>query len=394
VVIHASEKSGYLLMKLLYFVTEDWYFCSHRLPIARAARDAGFEVVVATRVNAHADYITQEGFRLVPLKIRRRNRNPIQELEAILELVNIYRRERPDLVHHVALKPVLYGSFAARITGVPFVINALAGLGYVFSSDQLRAKIIKSFIRLAFRGLMNRPNSRVLLQNPDDQRLLIESKTILPELTTLIRGSGVDTQRFIPVPEPEQAPVVVTLVARMLRDKGIIEFVEAVNILRQQGVPLLAVLVGTPDAENPTSISEAQLESWQSEGWVEWWGRQEDIPAVWARSHIAILPSTYGEGVPMSLIEAAACGKPIITTDIPGCREIVQHEENGLLVPVKDPVALADAIQRLIENPDQRKGMGAKGRKLVEEEFSEAIVVKKTLDLYQSMLEERRLAVN
>ena len=386
-------KKSIALKKIIYLVAEDWYFCSHRLPIARAARDAGFEVVVATRINTHADCITKEGFRLIPLKIRRRSRNPIRELEAILEIVNIYRRERPDLVHHVALKPVLYGALAARITGVPFVINALAGLGYVFSSGQLRAKIIKLFMRLAFRVLMNRPNSRVLLQNPDDQRLLIESKTILPGLTTLIRGSGVDIQRFIPVPEPEQPPVVVALVARMLRDKGIIEFVEAAKILRQQGVPLLAVLVGTPDTENPTSISEAQLESWQSEGWVEWWGRQEDIPAVWARSHIAVLPSSYGEGVPMSLLEAAACGKPIITTDIPGCREIVQHEENGLLVPVKDPVALANAIQRLIENPDQCKGMGAKGRKLVEEEFSEAIVVKKTLGLYQSILEKRRLAV-
>ncbi|MBN4079183.1 glycosyltransferase family 4 protein [Beggiatoa alba] len=375
-------------MKLLYFVTEDWYFCSHRLPIARAARDAGCEVVVATHVDAHGGTITREGFRLIPLQMRRRSKNPLRELAAVLEIISIYRRERPDLVHHVALKPVLYGALAARFTGVSAVVNALAGLGYVFSSSQSRARILKRFVRAAFRALLNRQNSVVLLQNPDDQRMLIESKTILPERTALIRGSGVNIQRFRPSPELDDGSVMVTLVARMLRDKGILEFVEASRFLRQQGVQFRAVLVGTPDPDNPTSISVSQLEAWQAEGLIEWWGKNNDIPSVWVQSHIAVLPSAYGEGVPMSLIEAAACGRPIITTDMPGCREIVQHEKNGLLVPIKDSKALADAICRLIENPGLRRQMGQEGRKLVEKEFSEAVVVEQTLKLYQSMLGE------
>lgn len=373
-------------MKLLFFVTEDWYFCSHRLPIARAARNAGFEVVVATRVDAHGDAITQEGFRLIPLQMRRRSKSPLRELAAVLEIINIYRRERPDLVHHVALKPVLYGALAARFAGVSAVVNALAGLGYVFSSSQSRARIIKRFVRAAFRVLLNRPNSVVLLQNPDDRRMLIESKTILSERTALIRGSGVDIQRFSPSPEPDDGPVMVTLVARMLRDKGILEFVEASRLLRQQGIQFRAVLVGTPDSDNPTSILVSQLEAWQAEGVVEWWGRQDDVPGVWAQSHIAVLPSAYGEGVPMSLIEAAACGRPIITTDMPGCREIVRHEKNGLLVPVKDSKALANAICQLIESSGLRRQMGQEGRKLVEEEFAESVVISQTLNLYQSML--------
>lgn len=375
-------------MKLLFFVTEDWYFCSHRLPIARAARDAGFEVVVATHVGTYGDTITREGFRLIPLQMRRRSKNPLRELAAVLEIVNIYRRERPDLVHHVALKPVLYGALAARITGAPAVVNALAGLGYVFSSNESRARVLKLLVRAAFRVLLNRRNSVVLLQNPDDQRMLIESKTILPARTALIRGSGVDTRRFRPS-ELVDGPIMVTLVARMLRDKGILEFVEASKLLRQQGIQFRAVLVGIPDPDNPTSIPASQLEAWQAEGLVEWWGQNDDIPRVWAQSHISVLPSSYGEGVPMSLIEAAACGRPIITTDMPGCREIVQHEENGLLVPVRDSRALADAICRLIENPDLRRQMGLEGRKLVEREFAESIVVTQTLNLYQSILGEQ-----
>jgi len=381
-------------MKLLFFVTEDWYFCSHRLPIARAARNAGCEVIVATRVANHGDAIAREGFRVIPLRMRRRSKNPLRELMAVLEMINIYRRECPDLVHHVGLKPVLYGALAARVTGVTAVVNALAGLGYVFSSSHSRARIIKRFVRAAFRLLLNRQNSVVLLQNPDDRRMLLELKTILPERTVLIRGSGVNIQRFRPSLEPGDGSVIVTLVARMLRDKGILEFVEASRLLKQQGIQFRAVLVGTPDPDNPTSISASQLETWQSEGWIEWWGQQDDIPDVWVQSHIAVLPSAYGEGVPMSLIEAAACGRPIITTDMPGCREIVQHEKNGLLVPVHDSKALADAVHRLIENPDLRRQMGKEGRKLVEEEFSESIVVAQTLNLYQSMLGDQWKARN
>jgi len=215
----------------------------------------------------------------------------------------------------------------------------------------------------------------------------LSQKTILPERTALIRGSGVDIQRFRCSPEPKDGPVMVTLVARMLRDKGIHEFVEASRLLRQQGIQFRAVLVGTPDPENPTSIPLSQLKAWQAEGLVEWWGQNDDIPGVWAQSHIAVLPS-YREGLPKTLLEAAACGRAVIASNVPGCREIVQHEQNGLLVPVKDSKALADAIYRLIKYPNLRRQMGQAGRKLVEEEFAESVVVAQTLNLYQSMLGE------
>jgi len=375
-------------MKLLFLVTEDWYFCSHRLPIARAARDAGCEVIVATRVDTHGDTITREGFLLIPLQMSRRSKNPIRELAAVLEIINIYRRERPDLVHHVAMKPVLYGSLAARLTGVPAVVNALAGMGFVFSSDRWKAKLLRPWIRSAFRLLLNQARGKVILQNPDDQRLLIESDVLSRDHTVLIRGSGVDISRFRPSPESEDGPIVATLVARMLLDKGVVEFIEAARLLKHKGISFKAVLVGEPDPENPVSIPDHQLLAWHSEGIVEWWGRQDDIPTVWKQSHIAVLPS-YREGLPRTLLEAAACARPIIATDVPGCREIVQHESNGLLVPVKDSTALAHAIERLLTDKALRHRLGGKGRELVQREFAESIVVHKTLDLYHSMLGKR-----
>jgi glycosyltransferase involved in cell wall biosynthesis len=262
-------------------------------------------------------------------------------------------------------------------------------MGFVFSSDRWKAKLLRPWVRSAFRMLFNQGRGKVILQNPDDQRLLTESDVLSRDHTVLIRGSGVDISRFRPSPEPEDGPIVVTLVARMLLDKGVVEFVKAVRLLKQQGISFRAILVGEPDPENPASIPENQLLAWQSEGIIEWWGQRSDIPAVWAQSHIAVLPTTYGEGLPRTLLEAAACARPIIATDVPGCREIVQHESNGLLVPVKDPAALARAIERLITNQELRYTMGRKGRELVQSEFAESIVVHKTLDLYRSMLGQR-----
>lgn len=371
--------------KLIIYVTEDWFFCLHRLPIARAAHKAGFEVVVATRVAEHRDDIEREGFRLIPLTMRRRSKNPFRELLAILEILQIYRRERPDLVHHVSMKPVLYGSLAAWLAGVPAVVNAFTGLGFVFASDRLLAKSLRPWIKLACRLWVNRSKCKSMFENPDDQRIMTASKVLSPERTVLIRGSGVDISVYHPTPEPDGGPIVVALVGRMLLDKGVVEFVEAARLLKHQGLSVRAILVGAPDPENPVSISERQLLAWQSEGFIEWWGLQRDIPAVWKQSHIAVLPS-YGEGLPRALLEAAACARPIIATDVPGCREIVQHESNGLLVPVKDSAALAQAIERLVTDQTLRYRMGRKGRELVQREFAESIVVNKTLDVYRSML--------
>ncbi len=370
--------------KILYLVTEDWYFCSHRLPIARAARDAGCEVVVATRVQKHGESILREGFRLSPIGMRRRGKNPWFELQAVRELKRIYQLEQPDLVHNVALKPVLYGSLAARFARVPSIVNALAGLGYVFSSRNWKAALLRPFVQLGFRFFLNQPGSNVIVQNPDDYQILLRGAGLPKKQMNLIRGSGVNVYRFRELSEPKGVPVV-TMVSRMLWDKGVGEFVAAAQMLKQRGIKARFVMVGPRDQENPACVQQDKLLEWQRKGVVEWWGQRDDIPTVWGNSHIAVLPS-YREGLPKTLLEAAACGRPIITTDTPGCREVVRNEENGLLVPVRNPQALADAIQRLVENPDERYRMGQMGRSLVVEEFSESIVVQKTLDVYRSLL--------
>jgi len=371
--------------KILYLVTEDWYFWSHRLPIARASRERGFDVVVATRVQSHGDKIAGEGFRLVPLRWRRRSLHPWNETRALIELLDVYKRERADIVHHIALKPAVYGSLAARLTRSTAVVNTVAGMGYVFTSRELKARFLSPLLKGAFRFLFNRPNVRVIIQNPDDGRALNEFCGVGRDQTVLIRGSGVDLSRFVPTPEPAGRPNV-TMVSRMLWDKGVGELVEAAKILRDANDPIDVTLVGIPDPENPASIPNAQLEAWQREGLVKWLGYQEDIARVWAASTIAVLPTTYGEGVPKALIEAAACARPIIATDVPGCREIVLAGESGLLIPPRDTAALVEAIRRLSHDAGLRKRMGERGRTLAAGGFSEETVVEQTLALYDSLL--------
>jgi glycosyltransferase involved in cell wall biosynthesis len=370
---------------LLYLVTEDWYFWSHRLPIARAARAAGWEVLVATRVGSHGDMIRQEGFRLIPIKMRRRSLAPWREIATVAELIGIYRRERPDLVHHVAMKPVLYGSLAAAVAGVPAVVNARAGMGYVFTSSAMKARLLRPLIKKAVRWLLDRANARLILQNPDDVAAM-SAGTVAPKRIVLIRGSGVDTTAFAPAPEPGGTPVAV-MVSRMLWDKGVGELVEAARLLKERKASVDVVLVGPPDPENPASISEGQLRDWEASGDVAWWGERSDIAQIWAKSHIAVLPS-HREGLPKSLLEAAACGRPLVATDVSGCREVVRPGETGILVPPRDPGSLADALERLATDPDLRRRMGSAARELVERELSQEVVVEQTMALYRELLPE------
>lgn len=372
--------------KLLFLVTEDWYFCSHRLPIARAARDAGFAVTVATRVNHHGDAIRAEGFDLVPLSWERANSNPLREIAALLEITGIYRRLRPDIVHHVAVKPALVGSLAGRLAGVPHMVNAIAGLGFVFASRSLKARILRPLISLGFRALLNGAHSRVIVQNPDDERLLIDRRLVAPERLVLIKGSGVDLDRFYPLPEPAAGPPVAALVSRMIWDKGIGVLVEAARLLKARGVALKVVLAGQPDPENPAAIGADQLRAWHDEGIVEWVGFCDDVAGLWARSHIAVLPSWYGEGVPKSLLEAAAAGRPLVAVDGPGLREVVRDGVTGLLVPPRDAGALADGLQRLAEDAGLRQRLGQAARSLAEREFGEDTVIRGTLELYRTLL--------
>ncbi len=363
--------------KLLFLVTEDWYFVSHRLPLAVAAREAGFDVVVATREGMHGQVIRDAGLKFIPFELSRRGGNPLAE---ITKLTRLYRSERPAIVHHVALKPVLYGSLAARLVGVTQVVNAVAGLGWLFTSGGLAARTVRPVVRGLLARLLAASGSRTIVQNPDDQALLVRSGVPKDRLR-LIRGAGVDTAAFSPAEEPP-AFVTVVLAARMLWDKGVGEFVAAAKHLHDEGVFARFVLVGEPDSANPASVPEASLRAWHGQDGIEWWGQRADMSAVLKQAHIACLPS-YREGLPKSLLEAAACGLPIVTTDTPGCREVVTDGDNGFLVPVKEVDALAAALRKLIIDASLRRLMGGRGRARALAEFSLESVIVQTLAVYQ-----------
>ena len=364
-------------MKLLFIVTEDWYFVSHRLPLAVVAQAAGFDVAVATRVSVHGEVIRSAGIRLIPFELSRRGGNPLTEVVALWRL---YRREQPDLVHHVALKPVMLGALAAWLARVPAQVNAVAGLGWLFTSSRGIVRLVRPVLRWILARLLNQPHSLTIVQNPEDRALLVGSG-LSASRVRLIRGAGVDVEAFHPLMPPPE-PVCIVLVARMLWDKGVGEFVEAASQLTGAGVNARFVLVGDPDPANPASVPESTLRSWHGQHGVEWWGRREDMPAVLQAAHIACLPS-YREGLPKSLLEAAACGLPIVTTDAPGCREVVHDGVNGLLVPVRDAAALAAALGKLIGDAALRRSMGAQSRLRAETEFGLDAVITQTLAVYR-----------
>ncbi len=371
--------------KVLIVVTEDWAFLLHRLPIGRALRDAGADVVIAARVRDDAERIRAAGLRVAPIRLERSGRNALYDLRTVVDLIKLYRRERPNLVHHVALKPVLYGSIAAWITRVPAVVNALGGMGFLFIANSPAARALRSVIQLLFRVILNRRNSRMILQNPDDMNLLTEAAKVRRDRLVLIRGSGVDIDDYTPG-TPADGPPIAVCASRMLHDKGIVELVEAARMLKDRDVAIRIRLVGPTD-DNPASISDEVLTRWAAEGAVEVVGPSDDIAGEYARASIAVLPS-YREGLPKALLEAAASGLPMVSTDVPGCREICRHEETGLLVPVRTVEPLADALQRLATDSDLRSRLGANARRVVEQDFAEPIIVAQTLDLYRRLLDE------
>jgi glycosyltransferase involved in cell wall biosynthesis len=378
------EENFQLMPTLLFFITEDWVFCSHRLPLAVAAVKAGFDVTIITNVNSHGEKIRSSGIRLIPLPLRRSSMNPLRELKTLWQVICIYRSVQPDIVHHVAIKPVLYGSIAALAAGKPRVVNALTGMGYLFISNTLKAKLVRGFIKIVFSILLNIGRTRLIMQNSDDIKMLVEQGITDESRVRLIRGAGVSVTIFVPTPEPP-IPITIILPARMLLDKGVVEFVNAARILKMQGCLARFVLVGGQDPENPANISDMQLGMWQQEGVIEWWGFQADMVSVFSKAHIVCLPS-YREGLPKALLEAAACGKPIVATDVPGCREIVRAGVNGFLVPARDSDTLAEALRNLIDNKVLREQMGSNGREMVLNEFSEEKIIAETMLVYRELL--------
>jgi glycosyltransferase involved in cell wall biosynthesis len=372
--------------KVLLLVSEDWYFCSHRLPIGKALRAAGAEVVVVTRVRRHGDAIRAAGLRLIPIGFDRSGLNPLRDIGTIAALLRIYRRERPDIVHHVALKPTLYGALCAWLAGTPAVVNALGGVGYLFASRARTARLLRPAVRRALRFLMNRRNSRTILQNQDHMAMFERDIGVRRERLVMIRGAGVDVAHFRPTPFPDETPVAVC-VSRMLWDKGIRELVEAARMLKKRGVALRVRLVGPTD-DNPASIPQRTLDAWRAENVVDVAGPSDDIAGELAHAHIAVLPSYYGEGLPKSLLEGAAAGRPMVATDWPGCRDICRDNETGLLVPVRTVEPLADALAKLAGDAGLRERLGRNARRVAETEFAEPIVVEETLALHRKLLAE------
>jgi len=374
--------------KLLFLVNDDAFFVSHRLALGQAARDHGCEVIVAASASQASARIENEGIRFVPLRFDRGGRSLTRDARTLQKIIDLYRREEPYLVHHVTIKPVLYGSTAARIVGVPSIVNAVSGLGYVFiegPNDGRSRQVLRRAVKAAYRFALGAHQSRTIFQNPDDRSYFIENNLVAPARTLLIPGSGVDVQRFAATPlPPETTTPLVVLPARLLWDKGVGEFVEAARRLRQQGCQAKFVLVGSADSTNPARIEERQIHAWQREGIVEWWGHRDHMESIYQQAHVVVLPS-YREGLPLALVEASSCGRACITTDVPGCREIVRDGVTGWLVPARDTAALAATLGAALADQPELRRRGAQGAQRVREGFSKDVVVAHHLKLYETL---------
>jgi len=368
---------------LLYFISEDWFFCSHFMARAKAAQAQGFDILVLTRERAHGQQIRDAGFRLLPIEMERGSTQLFKELCVLRQVWRCYRQQRPTLVHHIALKPIIYGSLAARCLRLRAIVNAPVGMGYVFTTQGSQGRWLRRIVSLLLRGLMNPPGSKVVFENDEDQTDSIRSGSVRSSDAVLIPGAGVDTEVFAPFDVPGDVPIIV-MGARMLRDKGVREYVDAARILAQQGVRARFWLVGAPDPGNPSSFSEAELQAWHDEGVVEWLGHRDDMAYVLRQCQIACLPS-YREGLPKFLIEAMSCGLPMVATDVTGCRQLVLQGQTGLLVPPRDAVGLAEAMGRLLGSTADRVRMGAESRRRAEAEFSVGRISGMTTALYRTM---------
>jgi len=371
---------------LLIVVNDPAFFLSHRLPIALAAMESGLDVHVATADGDSAAKIRAYGFEHHVVNLSRSGTNPVKEIKSIFMLWRLFRQIRPSLVHLVTIKPVLYGGLVARIVGIPGMVAAVSGLGSVFVTKKYRLGIVRHFVEVLYQMALRHPNTMVIFQNPSDRKVLISIGAALENETRLIPGSGVDLNQYPALPEPSGIPVV-TMAARLLREKGVVEFVTAARTLHERGIDCEFRLVGDLDPGNPGTITEQELMQWREEGHIRVMGFRSDIAQQYAESHIVCLPSYYGEGLPKSLIEAAACGRAVVTTDMPGCRDAIVPGTTGMIVPPADAVSLANAIQTLIENEEVRKAMGVAARQLAEKEYAIEKIVDQHMVIYQEVLE-------
>lgn len=371
--------------KLLFFISEDWYFCSHRKRLAQEALRKGFQILIVTRVGNFADEIKDAGFQLINLPIRRGGWNLLADLIILYRLCIIYRKEKPDLVHHVALKPILYGTMAAMISGVKCVVNAFAGLGHIFIASTKSYKVLRKILLIIMKCLFRRRKINIIFQNDDDRQIFLQQRVVPFKKTSIIRGSGVELDIFYPSYGLIKQPPLIVLVGRMLKTKGVEDFTQAARILKNRGKNIQMVLVGPTDDENPASIPNKTLLKWKMRGYVDYWGERSDIARIYRSSTLAVLPS-YREGLPKSLMEAAACGVPMVAYDVPGCREIVRPFTTGLLVPKGDVTSLANAIERLLDDSQLRKRCSINAQMIAKKEFDQSKVIAATLSIYDMLI--------
>jgi glycosyltransferase involved in cell wall biosynthesis len=370
--------------KILYLITEDWFLVSHFLPMARAARQSGFEVLVATRVKDHAVTIAAEGIRLIPMDVDRRSLSLIEVIGDIARTRRIVRAERPDIVHCIALRPVVLGGLAARMAGAQRLVLAPTGLGHLWIADGGVVRLARNAVRRIVGSRLRGPLTHYLFENREDPAefgLDPDGANV-----TIVGGAGVAPGEFSASLEPAAPPVRVAVVARMIAPKGIAEAVEAARRARAFGAAVELDIYGPLDSTDRRAIPEATLRRWSAEPGIRWHGETKDVAKVWREHHVAMFLSYYREGVPRTLIEAAASGRPIITTDMPGCRDIVRDGQEGLLVPPRDIEAAARALVRLAGDAALRARMGAAAHARFCERYTEAAVQRAVVGVYQSLL--------
>ena len=370
------------MLKILLFANTDWYLYNFRLSLAKDLRDLGHEVILLSPPGNFQKLLQENGFQLISFPFSRQGTNPLYEIWTLWQLIRTYHKVRPDIVHHFTIKSVIYGSLAAHFLQIPGIINSITGLGHLFIDPSPLTRILRIIAKWLYRISLR--GTQVIFENPADRDIFIQNHLLKAEHSHLILGTGVDVEKFHPVTKNNNIPVVL-FSSRMLATKGVLEYMEAVRILKQNGFEARFALAGTTDSGNPASVTDRQIASWNQSGLVEWWGWREDMPNTLAQTDIFCLPS-YREGVPNALIEACACGLPIVTTDVPGCRDVVTHGLNGLLVPVRNASALAEALGTLLADPNLCRSMGTAGREIAMNKFSLTKVNAETLDVYKILL--------
>jgi glycosyltransferase involved in cell wall biosynthesis len=371
--------------KLVMVINDPDFFLSHRKEIAVAAKKTGYQVIIASIPDGQSEKkILDLGLEFQPLKFSRTGVNPLIEIWGLIHLWLLFWRFKPQLVHLVTIKPVLYGGLAARLAPVQSVVYAISGLGFIFSSQTLKAKILRPIISRLYAFSLGHKNSSIIFQNRDDRELLTTQANIADQKIEMIRGSGVDLNRFAHSPMPPTSPLIFVFAARLLLDKGIREFIEAARLLRTSYEAVEFWVIGAPDPKNPMSVQSTDLEEWKKEAKLVFWGHREDIPELFSRAHVVVLPS-YREGLPKVLLEAQAAGRPVITTNAPGCRDAIELNVTGLLVPVNNARALALAMEGFIKHPQKMAEMGVAARALAERAFSVEGVVERHLEIYRKL---------